>query len=146
MILSQSAIYALKAVMHLAEAGPGVLQRVDDIAAELDVPRNYLSKILAGLARAGVLHSTRGPGGGFTLALDPAALPLAEVIRPFDDVAGDSSCLLGREHCSDGAPCAAHARWQAVSASVKDYLLETTIQDMTSSGAGLLDGPARHTP
>ena len=134
MILSQTAIYALQAVMHLAEAGPGEPQRVEDIADALGVPRNYLAKILNGLVRSGVLTSTRGPGGGFTLALDPAGLFLAEVIQPFHDVAHDSSCLLGRARCSDNAPCAAHARWKAVSTAVKAYLLETTIQDMTASG------------
>ena len=63
MILSQTAIYALQAVMHLAEAGPGEPHRVGDIAEALGVPRNYLAKILNGLARSGVLTSTRGPGG-----------------------------------------------------------------------------------
>jgi Rrf2 family protein len=146
MILSQTAIYALKAVMHLAEAGVGVPQRVEDVAAALDVPRNYLSKILNSLVRSGVLHSTRGRGGGFALALDPSGLPLADVIQPFHDLAHDSSCLLGRERCSDSSPCAAHARWKAVSASVKAYLLETTIHDMTRSGAGLSGQPTRHAP
>jgi Rrf2 family iron-sulfur cluster assembly transcriptional regulator len=146
MILSQTAIYALQAVMHLAEAGPGEPQRVDDIAAALGVPRNYLAKILNGLVRSGVLQSTRGPGGGFVLALDPSSLVLAEVIQPFDDIAHDSSCLLGRARCSDTAPCAAHARWKSVSAAVKAYLLETTVQDMTASGAEAVQNPAGPTP
>lgn len=135
MILSQTAVYALKAVMHLAEAGTTEPVRVDDIAAALDVPRNYLSKILNGLVRSGVLHSTRGPGGGFTMAVDPAVVPLADVIQPFDDVAHDATCLLGPALCSDGAPCPAHARWAAVSESVKGFLLQTTIEDLTISGA-----------
>ncbi|HSH75920.1 MAG TPA: Rrf2 family transcriptional regulator, partial [Longimicrobiales bacterium] len=68
MILSQTAVYALKATLRLAEQEPGGRMRVDDIAAELDVPRNYLSKILHTLAREGLLSSSRGPGGGFELA------------------------------------------------------------------------------
>ena len=51
MILSQTAVYALKAVLFLAEAKGQELARVDDIAQALDVPRNYLSKILHVLAR-----------------------------------------------------------------------------------------------
>ena len=145
MILSQTAIYALNAVMYLAEAGAGTPQRVDDIASALDVPRNYLSKILNGLARSGVLHSTRGPGGGFALAADPSGLSLADVIRPFDDIADDASCLLRRERCNESSPCAAHARWKSVSSSVKTFMLNTTIQDMTGSGAGLGADPTGHT-
>ncbi len=134
MILSQTSVYALKAVMHLAEAAPDGPVRVEDIAAALDVPRNYLSKILAGLARAGVVSSTRGPGGGFTLALDPSGLALAQVIDPFDDIAQEARCFLGRERCSDDRPCAAHAHWRAVAASVTDFLRGTTIDDLTVSG------------
>ena len=135
MILSQTAIYALRAVTHLAEAGGGEPQRGDDIAAALGVPRNYLAKILAGLVHSGVLQSTRGPGGGFVLVVDPSTLILADVIQPFDDIAHDSSCLLGRPQCHDNAPCAAHAGWKSVSTAVKAYLLKTTIQDMTAAGA-----------
>ena len=89
--------------------------------------------------------STRGPGGGFSLALDPSGLTLADVIQPFDDIAHESSCLLGLDRCSDTSPCAAHARWKSVSASVKAFLLDTTIQDMTGSDAEPVADPAGHT-
>ncbi len=119
MILSQTAVYALRAVLYLAESGGRDPLRVDDIAGGLDVPRNYLSKILHVQAKAGLLESTRGPRGGFQLTRDPAHLSLAEVIAPFDDIALNSGCLLGRERCSDDTPCAAHARWRDVSSSVR---------------------------
>lgn len=140
MILSQTAVYALKAVLYLAENGGQDPLRVDDIARGLDVPRNYLSKILHVQARAGLLESTRGPRGGFRLSRDPAQLFLADVIASFDDIAFGSGCLLGRERCSDDAPCAAHARWRNVSASVRAFLSETTIQDLTRSGAPMTSG------
>lgn len=136
MILSQTAVYALKAVLFLAESKECPL-RVDDISEALDVPRNYLSKILHVLAREGLLDSTRGPKGGFCLARLPSDVTLADVINEFDDTAGASGCLLGRERCSDQHPCAAHARWKDVSASVKAFLNGTTIEDLAESGADL---------
>ena len=137
MILSQTAVYALKAVLHLAEAEGEDPVRVDDIAGALDVPRNYLSKILHVLAREGVLTSTRGPRGGFRLARTPAELRLATVIRPFDEITTSSTCLLGRPQCSDANPCAAHDRWKTLSRSVRAFLEETTIEDLTASGAAV---------
>jgi len=136
-ILSQTAVYALKATMYLAEKGGEGPLRVDDISKGLDVPRNYLSKILHVLARAGLLDSTRGPGGGFRLARRPADLSLSEVIGHFDDISEASGCLLGRERCSDDTPCAAHARWKDVSASVRAFLSQTTIENLSHSGAGI---------
>lgn len=137
MILSQTAVYALKAVLHLAEAGGEEPVRVDDIAQALDVPRNYLSKILHVLAREGVLSSTRGPHGGFRLGRDASGLRLEDVIRHFDEITTASGCLLGRARCSDASPCAAHARWKDVSRSAQAFLRETTIEDLSASGAGI---------
>lgn len=135
MILSQTAIYALKATLCLAEAeAPGRL-RVDDIAAQLDVPRNYLSKILHTLARHGVLLSTRGPHGGFQLARPAAELTLAHVLEPIDGLPEESGCLLGRPVCSDVNPCAAHDRWKAVSVALKKFLSETSVADLARSSA-----------
>jgi len=139
MILSQTAVYSLNAVLHLAEAPPGEPVRVEDMAAALDVPRNYLSKVLHVLAREGLLTSVRGPRGGFSLARDPADILLADVILHFDDIATASGCLLGRARCSDQTPCAAHARWRGVAEEVRAFLNQTTVGDLSSSGAGLYD-------
>ncbi|MDH5589491.1 MAG: Rrf2 family transcriptional regulator [Gemmatimonadota bacterium] len=137
MILSQTAVYALKAVLHLAEQAAHAPLRVDDITKAVGVPRNYLSKVLHALAREGILVSARGPKGGFQLAGRADELFLGEVIAQFDDIAAGSGCLLGRERCSDESPCAAHQRWRDVSNAVRQFLDQTTIADLTHSGARL---------
>lgn len=139
MILSQTAVYALQAVLHLAEAEGDEPLRVDDIARALDVPRNYLSKILHVLARDGVLTSTRGPRGGFRLRRPPSELRLESVIEHFDEITSASGCLLGRVRCSDADPCAAHARWKRVSDAVRSFLRDTTIEELLASGTRVQD-------
>lgn len=133
MILSQTAVYALKAALHLAESDPGTPIRVDDIAEELGVPRNYLSKILHTLARGDLLTSTRGPHGGFRLARRPGDMTLADVVVQFDDLPEDSGCLLGRSRCSDQDACAAHDRWKSVSAAISRFFCETSLADLSKS-------------
>ena len=132
MLLPQTAEYALRAVVHVAEDPRGAPARVGDIARALGVPRNYLSKTLHQLARAGVLLSTRGPTGGFQLARPAHRLSLAEVIAPFAP-AGESdrsNCLLGRGRCQDSAPCSAHWRWKGVSQRLSRFFDDTTIADL----------------
>jgi len=143
-ILSQTAVYALRATLCLAGHGPAARVRVDDIAEQLSVPRNYLSKILHALARAGVLTSSRGPGGGFQLARPARELMLSEVVEQFDELPEESGCLLGRAVCSDRDPCAAHHRWKDVSLSVKEFFRETSIGDLSPDGAALFT-PIEHT-
>lgn len=132
-MLSNTAEYALRAVLYLAESGAdaeGTPVRVDTVSEALDVPRNYLSKTLHLLAKRGVLTSMRGPTGGFRLAIAPDALHLHEVIEPFDPIETRRSCLLGRPKCGDEDPCAAHLRWKAVSERIAAFFRETTVADL----------------
>ncbi|RMH18750.1 MAG: Rrf2 family transcriptional regulator [Gemmatimonadetes bacterium] len=137
-MLSQTAVYALRAVLYLSERGAEEPVRVDDIARDLDVPRNYLSKILHALARDGVLASLRGPRGGFSLAVPAARLPLARVVEVFDDLGDERRCLLGRPVCSDHTPCAAHARWKSIATQVRAFFSETTVADLSPNDVDAL--------
>lgn len=129
-MISRTAKYALRAVVHLAaEARDGPVP-VDVVAERLDVPRNYLSKTLHRLAKIGVLDSSRGPHGGFQLARSPGELTLQEVVSPFDEEETRRQCLLGRERCSDDEPCAAHHRWKQLSQQVATFFQETTVADL----------------
>jgi Rrf2 family protein len=127
--ISGTTQYALRAVLFVAEHGTDEPVRVDAIAAALNVPRNYLSKTLHSLARAGVLRSGRGPRGGFQLAAPPGEISLARVAAPFDDL-GARNCLLGRTTCGWKNPCSVHPRWEAVSNSLQSFFRDTTIADL----------------
>ena len=129
-MLSQTAEYALRASLYLAEhAGAGPLS-VGDLAANLEVPRNYLSKTLHLLARDGVLRSTRGKNGGFWLARPAKQIPLIDIIGPFERLGERQGCVLGRPVCSDSTPCAAHDRWKEVAELTTAFFERTTLEDL----------------
>lgn len=134
-MLSNTAEYALKAVLYLATHAADQPVRVGDAAAALGIPRNYLSKILHELARDGVLVSSRGKHGGFQLATRPEELSLLAVIQRFDHIAEERRCLLGRTQCSDRHACAAHWRWKAVSEQISTFFRETTVADLMAGTA-----------
>jgi Rrf2 family protein len=142
-VLSHTAEYALRAVLYIAQQdSDDTLVRNDSIAEALDVPRNYLSKILHTLAREGVLVSSRGPTGGFRLARHPDVVPLRHVVSPFDVVDGPRSCILGRARCSDRNPCPAHGRWKGISEQVGAFFRDTTLGDLLREPGSL----TMHTP
>jgi Rrf2 family protein len=130
-MLSQTAEYALRTVLFLADTDGAA--RVEEIARRLNVPRNYLSKTLHRLAQEGVLRSTRGKGGGFRLAVPADQLKLLRVVEPFDDIAGQRRCLLGRPQCNDRNPCPAHHEWRAVSERVTAFFRDRTVGDLLRS-------------
>ncbi|MEX2531299.1 MAG: Rrf2 family transcriptional regulator [Gemmatimonadota bacterium] len=138
-MLSQTAEYALRAMVHLARRGTGAQPaQADEIAEALGVPRNYLSKILHALTRGGLLESTRGRRGGFQVAGDPTKLPLARIVEVFEPefLAGDRRCLLGRPVCRDEQACPAHSQWKVVSDALRDFFQKTSLADLGAPEEG----------
>lgn len=128
-MLSQTSQYALRTVLQLARLPEDARGSAGELARQMGVPANYLSKTLHQLARAGVVSSTRGKHGGFVLARAPHRITLAEVVAPFQDM-GERTCLLGRPACSDARPCPAHGHWRTVAQRVADFFSGTTIADL----------------
>ena len=129
-MLSNTGAYALRAVIYLARhEGEGPV-RVDDVAAALDVPRNYLSKVLHALVKDGALSSLRGPAGGFQLAVPASELTLLRVLEPFDAIDGRRSCLLREGECDEDHPCALHTRWNGVATGVAAFFRDTVLEDV----------------
>ena len=131
-VLSITSEHALRAMVYLAE-------HIDDwplpgrtIAQEASIPHKYLSAILSDLARAGVLNSSPGPGGGFSMARLPEEIMLAEVVAPFEPLpVKRSPCPFGNADCDNVDPCAAHERWQKVRETYSSFLEETSVFDAT---------------
>jgi Rrf2 family protein len=123
-LLSVTAEYALRAVLVLAQ-DPARPMRADEIAAAIGAPRNYLAKTLNSLAKARITTSTRGPLGGFMLAVPPAALTVGDVAAVFDASVPRRMCLLRDQLCDPAEPCSAHTRWADVSAAARQAMLTT---------------------
>lgn len=129
MLLPQTAEYALRAVLHIAAQRDQRPLRVNEIATALAVPRNYLAKTLHRLAQEGVLLSSRGPLGGFRLAVEPRELTLARIVAPFAETAGHR-CLLGDGPCADASSCRVHARWKNVARQMDAFFGTTTVAEV----------------
>ena len=136
-MLSDTAEYALRAVLYIAQHDADRPVRTDDVAETLEVPRNYLSKILHALAKEGLLDSTRGPKGGFRLAVPPEELRLRAIVEPFDRLEPGRTCILGRAKCDDSNPCPAHSRWKGISQEVVTFFGKTTVAALIAEGGAL---------
>jgi Rrf2 family protein len=136
-LLSQTAEYALRAVLYIAAQPPDRFVRVPELARETGVPRNYLSKTLYQLTQAGVLGSARGPTGGFRLAGASTALTLEQVVAPFTGP-DMRRCLLHDRPCGSATACPAHARWAPVARAMHAFFGATTVADLTGGAEGAL--------
>jgi Rrf2 family transcriptional regulator, iron-sulfur cluster assembly transcription factor len=144
-LLNQSADYALRAVLFVAQTDARRSCNASAISKAIGVPRNYLGKVLHALTHAGVLQSVRGPQGGFRLAHDAERLTVADVVEPFQRLPQRRICLLGDRACDSSAPCVAHQHWQRITGEVTSFFRTTTIAALLS-GAPALDRSARQLP
>lgn len=129
-MLNQSAEYAVRVAVRLAKLEPGAWAQANDLAADVDVPANYLSKVMNQLAAAGVLESRRGRGGGFRLRRPADAITMGDVVAPFDPPGRYHECLLGGSRCNAETACEAHEHWKPIADRMLAFLNETTVAQM----------------
>jgi len=84
MRVSQRGLYALKALIHLAEAYEGGLVRIRTIAEAEQIPPKFLEGILVVLKNARLVQSQRGREGGYRLRRPPAEIRIGDVVRVVD--------------------------------------------------------------
>jgi Rrf2 family cysteine metabolism transcriptional repressor len=135
MIFGTTATHALRALAVLAadEGEAAVLGR--DLAGRIGVPSHYLAKVLAVLARGGLLAASRGARGGYRLARPPERITLLEIVEPFEGKRVRPACLLHPDRpCRDSAACSAHAAWTGVKTAYTSFLETTRLSDIQGSG------------
>ena len=127
-MLSRTVEYALRAATHLASRMPEPCT-TDEIAAATLVPKAYLSKVLQGLGRAGVVRMRRGIGGGVVLVKDPAELTILEVVDAVEPIGRIKTCPLGLE--AHGVRlCPLHRRLDEALAMMEAAFRATTLAEI----------------
>ena len=84
MKLSRTVAYAVHATLQLAQTDSGAPVPCSQLAAEGSMPERFLLQILRNLVTHGILHSTRGVEGGYSLERKPDEISLLEVIEAID--------------------------------------------------------------
>ena len=132
MKLSTRTRYGVRLMVSLAERfgeGPVFLK---EVAAEQEISEKYLSLIVIPLRSAGLVLSTRGAYGGYTLARQPNKISLKEVV---DALEGDPclvDCVREPSSCSRTAICPARDVWQTVGERISETLSEVTLDQLAA--------------
>lgn len=133
MLYSRTCEHAIRALAYLASRPAGNLCLVDEIAEAEDLPRPFTSKILRDLVRAGLLTSSRGPGGGYALARDPEDVSLLEIQQIIDGAGHLDRCVVGLAACNEFAPCPLHDEFKPLREKIRTYLSGTTLEQMSKA-------------
>jgi Rrf2 family transcriptional regulator, iron-sulfur cluster assembly transcription factor len=134
MRLTTKGRFAVTAMIDLAlrqNAGPVTLAA---ISQRQHISLSYLEQLFGKLRRNGLVESTRGPGGGYTLGRDSSSITIAEIITSVDEAMDATSCG-GKENCGGGTHgaggrCMTHDLWSKLNARMSEFLGSVSLQDM----------------
>ncbi|MBK8167617.1 MAG: Rrf2 family transcriptional regulator [bacterium] len=134
-MISRKTKYALQALGRMAASPAGEPMLIADLAARERIPRKYLETILVTLRKGGVLQSRVGRGGGYQLALPPAEITLARVVRLLEGEFAPLPCLADSEpvccdECDDLATCGTRLVMADVKRAVTVTLENLTLADL----------------
>jgi len=103
--LSKKADYALMAVRHLALRSGSPSMSAREIAEQYDIPIELMAKVLQRLVRAGLLISTQGTRGGYTLSRPSSVISVADVIEAIDGPFTVTACSTEKHDCEQYSKC-----------------------------------------
>ena len=125
--------YGLRAMAELARRyGQGPIS-LSEVAQAQGISLSYLEQVIAPLRRAGLLVSTRGAHGGYSLARDPGIITTGDVIRALEGAIAPIKCITDEENCAPCARediCATRSVWEKVRARLVETLDSTTLADL----------------
>lgn len=104
-----------------------------ELAEETHLPLPTVSKVLKILSRAGVLDSTRGVKGGYSLARAPEGINVADMIEALEGPIAFTECIEDTPgSCSQEASCNIRGNWQRINEAVRGALECISLADLTS--------------
>jgi Rrf2 family protein len=126
MELTRATQFALRALLDLAQNGPG---QTAVIAARRGIPPAQAGKIVQQLARSGIVHTSRGAHGGVRLARAPERMTLRQVIEAVEGPVVVARCLAWND-CPCRQPCPVRVALGRVQHAFEDLLDDVTIADL----------------
>lgn len=124
--------YAVRALVEIAGRPDEGGVKADTVARAQAIPAKVLETVFAELRRAGLVHSRRGPDGGYWLARPAAEITVADVIRavegPLASVRGEPP----EDVTYSGSAESLQRVWIAVRVSLRTVLEGVSIGDIAS--------------
>ena len=119
--------YGLQAILFMAARDFNCVCSAEAISKKLNIPKEFISKILQSLTESGIIESKKGKLGGFKLAKHPSKIKLIDIVEAIDGLESFNSCVLGFPECTPEKPCPVHDQWGELRAKALEMLSAETI-------------------
>ena len=132
MKLSTRGRYASRAMLDLAQNyGKGFVP-LKDISRRQEISERYLEHIMIVLLSAGLVQSTRGSRGGFSLAKLPKEIKLSQIIQAMEGSIAPVACVDDPKLCNRVDVCVTYEIWKKLKKVMLEVLDSVTLEDMVN--------------
>jgi len=133
MKLTTKGRYAVTAMLDLAFHSTGGPIKLAEISERQGISLSYLEQLFTRLRREGLVVSTRGPGGGYSLSRPSTQIAVSEVIGAVDENVDTTRCG-GLNNCHNAERCLTHELWAELSGQIRDFLKGITLGQLMDNG------------
>ncbi len=132
MKISTKGRYAVLAMIDLAGHSQTHPIPLPQIAGRLNISQHYLEQLFVKMRRAKLVKSTRGPGGGYILALPPSQINMKAVLSAVEEEIRPVDCgdVEPAVPCPNIPTCGSRLLWKKLEAAIDRTLSETTLDEL----------------
>lgn len=130
MKISTKGRYALRLMVDLALSEQTAPVSLKDVALRQGLSDKYLEQIVTPLARAGLVRSVRGAGGGYLLTRKPEHYTVGDILRPLEGDLAPVECATDDAYCNRCTECVTVELWQEIHRAVSQVVDNTTLADL----------------
>jgi FeS assembly SUF system regulator len=138
--ISKLTDYATILLAHLADEGAGQRTAVE-LAEGTGIGLPTVSKVLKELQRAGLVASTRGARGGYTLARSADEISAADILGAVEGPLGLTECATHPGQCGLEPSCRVGSSWQRINLAIHRALTDVKLTHLTSHAASAAPPP-----
>lgn len=134
--VSRKIDYALRAMIYLASLPPDAVIPFREIARQMELPEDFLAKILKTVSEVGLVQSVRGPHGGYRLARPPREISFLEVIEAVEGPVKLNICVedgrteAAHEACKVASSCTMASVWRLGQERMLEVYRSTSLADL----------------
>jgi Rrf2 family iron-sulfur cluster assembly transcriptional regulator len=129
MRLSTRGRFAINAMIDLALRETATPVPLADLALRHHISLSYLEQVFAKLRQNGLVESTRGPGGGYTLAMSARTITVADIVGAIEDTPGTTDLSAEAQH---DAPDLTQDLWNSLHTTLMAHMRTITLQSLAT--------------
>ena len=134
MRLTSRGRYAVTAILDIAIHGKEEPVSLADIADRQAISLSYLEQLFAQLRRDGIVHSVRGPGGGYKLEKSPKDISVGMIIAAVNENVDVTKCK-GSGNCRKDSTCLTHTLWERLEEQIGVFLNTVSLEDLVKENS-----------